>query len=170
MSISEIFDAIVASRDKRSPGILATVDSVDVANKYCEVTTLDGATIRQVRLLPQTASGVLFIQPKQNSFVIIHQISDNDYYVAMFSQIDEIDLGGTTYGGLVEVANLITKMNNLENKVNSMITTFNAHVHGGVTSGVALSAISTSLVAGSLTPTVQSDLENTVIKHGNGIV
>ena len=60
---------------------------------------------------------------------------------------------------------LVTKLNNLENKLNTFIGLYNAHVHvetGGSTSPTV------SLVVGTLTPTVKANIENPLITHGNG--
>ncbi len=89
-------------------------------------------------------------------------------------QGDQFTVNGGNNNGLVKVAALKTKLNNLENKLNSLLTAYNAHVHtvsvattcgagAGTGSGSATSTPST--VAGSLTLTQQADLENTKFKH-----
>lgn len=79
---------------------------------------------------------------------------------------DEIKFNDGALGGLVKVAELTTKLNNLENKVNTLITTFNTHVHTGVTTGPGSSATTPTTVNGTLTPTQQQDIENKKIKQG----
>ena len=79
---------------------------------------------------------------------------------------DEIKFNDGALGGLVKVAELTTKLNNLENKVNTLITTFNTHVHTGVTTGPGSSATTPTTVNGTLTPTQQKDIENEKIKQG----
>lgn len=71
-------------------------------------------------------------------------------------------------GGLVEVANLTTKLNNLENLVNDLISKYNIHTHIlTLSSGTGTAAPTVSLETGTLTPTVRGDIENTHITHGN---
>lgn len=66
-------------------------------------------------------------------------------------------------GGLLKVNDVLQKINNLENKVNAIITIFNNHVHTGVTTGAGSSAISPTPISGTLTPTQKSEIENTKI-------
>ena len=68
-------------------------------------------------------------------------------------------------GGLVKVVELTQKLNNLESKVNSLITAFNSHVHTGVTTGAGASGTTLTTVTGTLTPTQRADIENTKIKQ-----
>lgn len=173
MSVKEIFDIIFKERLGEFNGVLATVNSVDPLTKTCEVTDFKkGGTITNVRLFASylntdlTQSKGLYVIPSVGSKVIVHQISDQDYYVSMFSQIDEVDFFDGSLGGMTKVITLTTKLNNLENKVNSIINTFNAHVHSGVTTGGGTSAITPTLVSGTLTPTNQVEIENAKIKNG----
>jgi hypothetical protein len=78
----------------------------------------------------------------------------------------EIKLNDGSMGGLVKVIQLTQKLNNLENKVNQLITAYNSHVHTGVTTGPGSSAITPSTVSGTLTPTNRGDIENEKIVHG----
>ena len=141
--------------------ILCTVNSV--SGLYCEVQPIDEslASIPDVRLASELHDTNFFIIPTVDSVVGVLAFSDietTDYYVAMFSEIDSIKIRGDQYDGLVKVGDLVTKLNNIENKVNLIISTFNAHVHGG--------APTATPVAGTLTTTVQADLENTAVTHG----
>lgn len=63
-------------------------------------------------------------------------------------------------GGLVKVNDILTKLNNLENKVNTIISTFNSHTHLGVTTGAGTSGTSPTPITGTLTPTTKSEIEN----------
>ena len=67
--------------------------------------------------------------------------------------------------GLVKVGALVTKLNNLENKLNNLITVFNSWTPVSNDGGAALKTALISWVAAALTDTVQSDLENTTVKH-----
>ncbi|MCA6489093.1 MAG: hypothetical protein IM569_13555 [Chitinophagaceae bacterium] len=78
----------------------------------------------------------------------------------------EIKLNDGAMGGLVKVIQLTQKLNNLENKVNQLITAYNSHVHTGVTTGPGSSATTPTQVTGSLTPTQRADIENEKIVHG----
>jgi hypothetical protein len=78
----------------------------------------------------------------------------------------EIKLNDGSMGGLVKVIQLTQKLNNLENKVNALITAYNTHVHTGVTTGAGSSAVTPSTVSGTLTPTNRGDIENALVKQG----
>jgi hypothetical protein len=165
MSIKEIFDKIVGERIRDFSGVVASVNSVDMGARTCEVTTIDDAVIPDVRLVAANTTG-LVLKPTVGSFVIIQMISDNGWFVTMFSQVDEIDMLDASNGGLIRVADMITKMNNLENKLNDVITAYNSHAHTGVTTGPGTSGPTPTTITGSLTPTVRGDIENVKVKHG----
>jgi len=79
------------------------------------------------------------------------------------TQGDTIFNGGTL-DGMVKVGDLVTKLNNLENKVNDLVTWSSTHTHTGVTPGPGSTGTAVGVV-GTLTPTQQSELENTKIKQ-----
>lgn len=117
-----------------------------------------------VRLMASVDDGVLIL-PERDSTVVV-ALTD-DPYIAMFSGVDRIILRGGQFDGLVKVADLVTKLNNLENKVNDLVSKFNTHTHIlTLSAGTGTAAPTTTLVTGTLTPTQQTDLENTNITHG----
>ncbi len=135
---------------------------LSVEGTTCTVELLDSQfEINEVRLQTETSNGVLLI-PAVDSFVIIAPIDDFEYIVVMYSALDSIQFLDGSFGGLVKVVDLVTKLNNLENKVNSLITYINSHTHAS--NGTPPSP---SFVGGSLTPTVRNDIENTKVTHGN---
>ena len=110
--------------------------------------------------------------------------TQNDPFIALYSDIDSaylqvgdssieilndgsITLNDGSYNGLVKVADLVTKLNNLENLVNDLISKFNSHTHIlTLTSGTGTAAPTAAPETNTLTPTKQSDLENSKITHG----
>lgn len=149
--------------------VLCKVKSVDTTNNTCDCEPINGdADLLEVRLMAQSTDGFLII-PTVNSTVVVTMINKYTGYVAMFSGIEKIKLNGDNYDGLVKIGDLVDKLNALENKVNSIINTFNTHTHPYVNvSTPATTSPSTSPVAGTLTPTQQTELENTTCLHGNG--
>jgi len=181
--------------------IVAEVDSVDIDNRLCTVTTISGAesiTIENVKLMPCVDDGVLLV-PTVGSNVFVITSDYNQPFVAMVSEIDgaiitsgdgqiiiqnglisivqnnlsiafqngKIQLNDGSYGGLVEVINLVTKLNNLENLVNDLISKYNIHTHIlTLSTGTGTAAPTTTIETGTLTPTQRSDIENTIITHG----
>lgn len=167
-SIKEAIRELVKTDDVLY-SVLCTVKSVDTTNNICDCEPIDGsADLLEVRLMAQNDTGFLII-PKVNSVVVVTMINKYTGYVAMFSEVEKIYLNGDNYDGLVKIGDLVDKLNNLENKVNSIINTYNTHTHPYVNvSTPATTSPSTSLVTGTLTPTQQTELENTTVVHGNG--
>ena len=166
--ITEAIKALSGFDDLQFESVACIVSNVDTTAMTCDCAPINGdAHFLEVRLNADYKKGFTLI-PKDESVVIISQLSDATAYVSMVSDVDQIYLAGDANGGLVKVDDLVTKLNNLENKVNVMIGIFNAHVHTGVTTGPGSSAVSPTLITGTLTPTTANDLQNNKVKHGNG--
>lgn len=73
----------------------------------------------------------------------------------------ELHLNGSNLGGLIVIANLVNKLNALEQAVNNLATAYDAHGHGG--NGAAPPPPS----GVSVTETQVEDIENETVKHGN---
>lgn len=145
--------------------------SVDETTRTAIVKPLSGDYVSDltVNLLASPNDGMILI-PSIGSTVIVAMTNKNDYFVVQFSDIDkvritigefeilmtenELLLGDGSLNGLVKVSDLVTKLNNLENKVNTIITW-----------GLTVTPIPLPPTT-PLTPTIQSELENTKIKQG----
>ena len=80
---------------------------------------------------------------------------------------DLIQFNDGSLDGMVKVAALKTKLNNLENLVNDLVTKFNSHTHIlTLTMGTGTAAPTVAPETTTLTPTVQADIENTKITQG----
>lgn len=174
-NLADIIRDIVGKTPERV--LFATVTSVDAVSKTCEVVTIaDEMTIFDVRLVSNDGDGVLIIPtestPEMPNVVGICMINEVEGFVALHGQIDSIQFGDGSFDGLIKIADLVTKLNNLENIVTSLVTNFNAHVHittatigAGPTPGVI--SATTSTESGSITNTVKADIENPNITHGD---
>lgn len=158
----------------------ATVISVDESNYTCELEKSDNSLkVYGVRLRAQIVvsnNGVRLI-PKVGSVVFAAIVNDDIRftYIAQYADLEKvriqadtlIELNDGSNGGLINIADMVTKMNNLENKQNVILALLKTHVHLGVTVGAGASGPSTAFTTeAALTPTVQSDLENTKVTHG----
>lgn len=142
-------------------------NSIDTTNMTCDCLPINGdAEFFDVRLNANYTKGFTLI-PKDESVVVVTQLSDATAYVSMVSDVDNIYLASDDNGGLVKVNDLVSKLNDIENKVNTIITTFNAHTHVASSFG-APTTVPPSLIVGTLTPTQVNDLENKTVLHGNG--
>jgi hypothetical protein len=147
--------------------VLCKVKSVDTTNNICDCEPINGdADLLEVRLMAQNTKGFLII-PSVDSVVVVTMINKYTGYVAMFSDVDEIQLNGDNYDGLVRIGELVDKLNNLENAFNQHLAIYNAHIHTGGTI-MGNTAIPTVVDTNILTPTQQIELENITVLHGNG--
>jgi hypothetical protein len=146
---------------------VCTVDSVDLVNLTCYCIPInDDADITEVRLMANIDNGFLLI-PEVNSIVVVSFLSDSSAYVSLVSKVSEIQLNGTNYDGLVKVQELTDKLNNLENKLNDLITACSSQVVTLAPSGTfPLASFFTSVTP--LIPTQQIEIENQKVKQGNG--
>lgn len=146
---------------------VCTVDSVDLTTLTCYCVPLnDDADIINVRLMANIDNGFLLI-PEVDSIVVVSFLSDSSAYVSLVSKVSEVHLNGKNFDGLVKVNDLVQKLNNLENKVNTIISTYNAHTHVASSFGTPTTT-PVALVTGTLTPTIKQDLENITILQGDG--
>lgn len=122
-------------------------------------------------LIPVIGSTVVIMYSKVISpFVVLYSDLESAYMQVGDSSIEMLSDGSVTLndgklGGLVVGGTLATKLNNLENKVNELISTFNAHTHGVISLGSPTSPTTTP-IAGPLTPTVPNDIVNLKITQG----
>jgi hypothetical protein len=149
--------------------IEAEVISVDETTRTSEVKPLSGyySSNLIVNLLANPNDGFILI-PSIGSTVIVAMTNKNDYFVMQFSDIDkvritigqfeilmtenELLLGDGSFDGLVKVSDLVTKLNNIENRLNVI--------------GTWAATVTPPLAVTPLTPTIKADLENTKIKQG----
>lgn len=171
MSKGKLIDALKGFTERNSgvkDSVICTVKSVDVATKTCYCEPINGmADIKMVMYQPNSAVDGYVIIPKDESIVVVSYMNDYTPYISMFSEVEEIHLAGVAYGGLAKTADLTTKLNNLENKVNSLITAMNTHVHAGVTIGAGVTGLGSVPIVGTLTPTTQANISSTKVFHGD---
>lgn len=155
---------------------VCNVDSVNEAARTCDCTAISGDADTQipgVQLMAEVNDGMLLI-PAIDSTVIVALSTRNTAFVLMYSDLDKVKIITATltqfndgsFEGLVTVSSLTEKLNNLEDLVNDLISKYNTHIHTGVTTGAGSSGTTPQTEPDSLTPTTQSEIENTRITHG----
>ena len=142
------------------PGIVK-LGSIDLTNLTCTVVLLNDTEIPDVRLkaavdeIPDlnTKDGLVQI-PVEESTVLVAMIGNDSAtrFILAFSKVQEVLMYDGLNGGLIKVVSLVTKLNNLENKVNALIT------WGGTLSPPFSPPTQ-------LTATVRADIENVKVKH-----
>lgn len=167
-AFSDIIESIRKIVGETPTSLLCTVVSVDESAMTCEVKPVDsGANFLDVRLMaddaaPQTG---FYLKPKVDSVVMISPQDDVTYFVSMFSEVEEIWLHGNQFDGLVKVGGVVEKLNNLEGKVNDLISALQGITIPLAPSGTYPFAPLFADIS-PLTETEQSDLENETVKHG----
>lgn len=151
--------------------ILCKVESVDLVNKscYCQP-VFGGADIQDVRLIADNQNGFLII-PAINSVVIVSMLNQAVGYVSMFSNVQEIQLNGDNFGGLIKIDNLKsqydTNFTNLKAAIQAALAPVDAiMVALGMPAPLASQIFNTA--AQSVVNLNKTPLENTTVKHGNG--
>jgi hypothetical protein len=160
---------VLRGRETTENIIVCTVTSVDLPTMTCVCQPLDTgfSELLDVQLVTAITTTNFIVIPAVDSFVGVLAFSDIEtceYTVLMTSEVETIYLRGDQYDGIVKVGDLVTKLNNLENKVNTILSSFNSHTHIG-NLGAPTSPPAAPIV-GVLVTTVQADLENTNVKHG----
>jgi hypothetical protein len=164
---------------------IGIVKSVSKENSVCSVALLENEEIllESVRLQAidsEQNNGVLFF-PKIESSVIVGKIDYSDsYFVAMFSEVEEISwkLEGVerlkitaseiifnegSKGSMVEIEKLKSRLNVIEQAFNQLLNNYKLHAHThpqGPTTGFVVPSVQADI-----TETTISDLENTAIKQ-----
>jgi hypothetical protein len=114
----------------------------------------------------ETTSLGIYFKPKVGSQVMISPQDEVTYFVSMVSEVDEVWLRGNTNGGIVKVTDLVTKLNNIENDLNTLKTAFTGWVVVPSDGGAALKVITATWAGQTITQTTVNDLESDTVKHG----
>jgi hypothetical protein len=81
------------------------------------------------------------------------------------SGVNDVIINTGVNGGMVKVSELTTKLNNLENDINDLKSIFSSWTPVPSDGGAALKLLLTPYYGQTLTPTAQSEIENTKVKH-----
>ena len=166
-----------------SSGILTFTNDDGTTTQYVSVKPLDTSLteIGCVRLgVDDTVKPTQ--TPVQGSIVSVIVEGDDSGYLSQIGQVSQVNLAisntGQDYGGLIIIQDLVDKLNNLENKVNNLIAFisalvgyYNGHTHIASSFGsptTVPSIIDNDTQPTDLQLTQVSDIENPVVKHGNG--
>ena len=146
--------------------IVGKVTAFNDTQKTIDVEPVNGdAPVQDVRLTPIEGQGNILFVPEVNSYVVIGflESQQTNAYAIGFSSLEKVEItaseiayNGGNKGGLVIVGDLVSKLNQIENKINSLIQEYQTHTHpapGGVT-GPTISTLTP------LTPTQTNDIEN----------
>lgn len=155
-AIKDAIREIAKPRDTYS--IVCTVSDIDVTNKLCNCTPINGeAVLMNVRLSANNNKGFMLI-PKNDSIVVVTLINNTTGYVAMCSEVDEVWLNGNNYNGIVKIDEQTAKLNQLVAELQAQLVLIATGITGA----------GGTYTPGTLSQFAKSDYENTTIKNGNG--
>jgi hypothetical protein len=167
-------------REDKVSMYIGTVESIQGNACTCRVD--DEMEMPNIQLQAGVCDGWLLI-PAIGSTVVILKSMQNDAFVALYSDVESaylqagngsieilsdgsVTLNDGSLGGITKGIELVQKLNNLENKVNALISNFNMHTHSGVTTGPGASGPTLTPISGTLTPTNVTEISNLKITHG----
>lgn len=180
-NIKQLLNEIVKNRDEIF-SIVAKVTSVDESERTCDVEPLNGdAEIFGVRLQSDIdgTNGFVMI-PAVDSNVIVTFLNNTTGFVSLCSSVekihvvsniemtvdcDAITFNGGSNDGLIKINDLVSKINAVENDINTLKSIFSAWVPAPTDGGAVLKTASTTWSSQTITPTQKTDIENDKIKH-----
>jgi len=157
---------------RRRAGIMSAVvckvNDVDAAKKTCVCAPVNGdALIPAVRLIQAQESKGFLILPKKGSFVVVSYLGDGSAYVAMFSDVDEVQLDGDKFGGLIKIQELKTQLDKMNAQLKAVTDSLGQWIPVANDGGAALQAFFNTAFIGKAAASF-NDIENTKVKHGDG--
>lgn len=165
--------------------INAVVLSVNKNERSCHCRAIDGHTeydLPTVLLMASVDDGIL-IEPEINSTVKVIFSQNIEPFVVQFSEIKNITIFANTkvqlqdgsFGGIVKVTDLVSKLNKIETDLNNLksglIAAISAASATGITpvTGVSLAGFMSTLgtyASQIFVLTQKNELENTKVQHG----
>lgn len=166
-TIRDIVKSLAEDPEEEKKAIICRVVSVDEVEKTCDVAPInDDPEILDIRLSADDSDGLFYV-PKIDSVVIVIMNSDFDGFIGMYSALDSIKFGDGAHGGLIKIADMVSRMNIIESDINDLKTAFTNWVVVANDGGAALKAIAATWSGSTLTETQNTDIENEDITHGD---
>jgi len=157
-----------------------TVVSVDEPTRTCVVKPKNGdADLQGVRLQSVISSEVgIYVLPEVKSNVIVGFLDEHEAFIIQTSKVSKVEiigvesikLNGDSFGGLIKIQELTSKLNALVSDFNAFVQIFNAHIH------ITTATVGASPTPGTIAPTMttvnntsnfnKTDFENEIITHG----
>lgn len=157
-------------RENQNGAMLGKVESVEEEKVNCTVSLVNTPEIVlenvRLRATDDERDEGFVIFPRVGSYVLIGKTLFFDaYYVAMFSEIENIIINGGKLGGMVKVNDLVKKMNDIEQALNQLKQLITSWTPAPGDGGGALKLLISTWASQSLTPTQVKDLENPSVKQ-----
>ena len=173
--MNEITNAIrKMAKQKATRIVLATVKEVDEAKMLCDIDPIDEPTIYEVRLTAQEGSKGLRIVPKVGSWVMAVSLyqDEAEWHIIGYSEIEKtlidatsIIFNGGENEGIVKVEALVSVINDLIQKINSLETKLATHTHTATPPGTPTTPPVPPIVPVPMINKTASEFENDKVKH-----
>jgi len=147
--------------------VACQVKKVDKDAGTCDCEPLNKTPlIFGVRLIAETKKGVLIL-PKEGSVVIVSYLAEGPAFVAMFGEVEEIQLMGDTLGGLTKTPELKKQLDKMNKQLQVVIDSLSGWTTVPNDGGAALQTYFNLKIVGK-TEANFDEIENEKIKHGDG--
>lgn len=177
MDLKEAIQQIAKDDQQEIYSLVCTVDEVNEDERTCKVTPVNGGVaVFGVRLqaIKDNNQGLVVI-PSVNSQVVVTFLNKQTGYVALHTDVDKIfsdsplfEFNGGDNGGLVNIEDLVSAINSLQDAHNDFVTTFNTHTHNAPQAPSGTIPTTPPLVPStdqSVPPVQVSDMEDDTVKH-----
>lgn len=168
MSIRELIQELAKGEMQELYSTVCTVTAVDSTERTCDVMPVNGdAKILGVRLQAGLNGTVGFVMlPAVDSQVVVTWLNKTTGYVALMSEVEEVELHGGQFGGILKVNESVQRWNNIEYDINQLKQIFASWVTVPQDGGAALKTLAATWASTQLQATNNSDVENDKVKHG----
>ncbi len=159
----DIKEAIQALGSNGNGKTFFTAEVVSVSGNTCTVKS-DDLEMSDVAIcaIGGASGNCLVVVPKVGSAVLIADLSEGtrrDLVIVKYTEVESITINGGNLGGLVNIASLTEKLNDLVDK-------FNKHTHSVSTEGTATAQAGTAAATlNQAIPFNENDYEDEKIKH-----
>jgi len=166
MELAENISILAGTRNQNAINLFyAEVTSVNEVERTCVInsTSFSATDIEFTVDLCILGNTGLVIIPTVGSQVMVIFNKGVNPSIIQHSYIDKILLNGDTNGGIPISSDLVSRLNTVENKINSIISSYNLHTH---TETSTVTTVPIIPITGTLTPTQESDIASTTIFQG----
>ena len=174
--IGEIFEEIIANQIDRENfySVLGKAVNVDEDARTCDLEPIEANAPRAGIRLQAAESGTtgIVLIPKEGSFIVASFFDRTTGFVSLTSELEKIlidtDLvkyNGGTNGGLITINDLVSQLNKTENDINSLKSALSGWIPVPNDGGAALKVALANFIAGTLTTTLATDMEDENVTH-----
>ena len=166
--LNEIRKSIASMSSGNGRAGLYTAKVLSADGETCCV-DIDGLTASDVQLravVNGEESGIL-VTPKTGSHVTVADLSGDltRLVVIGFSEVEKVEINGGHNGGLINIEDLVKRLNYIEDKIGTLMDIFNDWIVTPEDGGAALKLALAPWYIGQMRKTNREDIEDEKVKH-----